>query len=225
MCLTQKNCSGSVMNCKTIPCIFTLAFLCFATGCRSQNKPQNKIHVGGNCEGCQLMYDGMPDKLNSSDTSAAWKENDGQKFIISGTVFQANGTTPAKDVILYYYHTDNSGKYTPRPGQPAQRHGHLRGWVKIDSRGRYSIYTIKPMHYPNETFAAHIHVILKEPGFNEYYLDEWVFDDDRYLTAEVKNRYEKRGGNGIMHAELKEGIWKAEQNVTCGLNIPNYPGK
>ena len=171
------------------------------------------------------MYAGMPEKLFPADTSAGWIEGEGQKLIITGTVYKKNGTTPAKDVILYYYHTDNSGKYTPRGDQPARRHGYLRGWVKTDSRGRYTIHTIRPMHYPNETFAAHVHIILKEPDYNEYYLDEWVFDDDKFLTTAVRNRYEKRGGNGIMHAEKKDGIWKVEQNITCGLNIPNYPGK
>lgn len=171
------------------------------------------------------MYAGLPENINSSDTTFGWKEGIGQKMIISGTVFEHDGTTPAGNTILYFYHTDNTGKYTPRNDQPAKQHGYLRGWVKTDSRGRYAIYTIKPMHYPNETFAAHIHVIVKEPKYNEYYIDEWVFDDDKYLTNEVKNRYEKRGGDGIMHAVKKDNVWIVEQNIICGLNIPDYPAR
>lgn len=43
--------------------------------------------VGGGCDGCELMYTGMPKELHATDTSPGWNEK-GQKLIISGTVFQ-----------------------------------------------------------------------------------------------------------------------------------------
>lgn len=203
----------------------SVLFISFACSSQSQKNAENKVQVGGRCEDCDLMYAGMPATIGTVDTSIGWKEGKGEKFIINGTVFKNDGKTPAKDVILYYYHTDHTGKYIPRDdmNQQAKRHGYLRGWVKTDSRGRYTIYTIRPMHYPNETFAAHVHVTVKEPDYNEYYIDEWVFDDDKYLTAEVRNRNENRGGSGIMHAEKQNGIWVTQQNVICGKNIPSYP--
>ena len=47
--------------------------------------PAEKKIVGGSCDGCELMYVGMPDSIQSIDTSEGWKEK-GKKILISGTV-------------------------------------------------------------------------------------------------------------------------------------------
>lgn len=52
----------------------------------------------------------MPDTINSVDTSAGWHQQ-GQRLLITGTIFKPDGRTPAPDVILYYYHTDIQGLY------------------------------------------------------------------------------------------------------------------
>jgi protocatechuate 3,4-dioxygenase, beta subunit len=189
--------------------------LCFSTlfvllSCNGQVKPKAaspaksvtdtaKI-VGGGCDGCELMYIGMPDKIVAIDTSTGWKEP-GQKLLITGKVLQTDGRIPAVNVIIYYWQTDNNGYYSPKQGmnEKAKRHGHIRGWVKTDAGGNYSIYTIKPAPYPNETIPAHIHIAIKEPGIsNEYYIDEFVFDDDKLLTSAKRKVLENRGGSGIL---------------------------
>lgn len=210
-------------------CILSFSALLFLQ-CDAQPVPaslKNQPRVGGNCEGCEIMYIDIPPNIHSTDTSAGWWEA-GKKLLVKGKVLKQDGKTPAPGVIVYYYQTDDAGVYSPRPGmnEKARRHGHIRGWVRSDKDGHYSIYTIRPMHYPNERFAAHIHVFIKEPDIaNEYYIDELVFDDDQYLTAEERRRLPQRGGSGIMRTVEQNGLLVASHNIICGLNIPNYPVK
>src|SRR4051812_18649636 len=134
--------------------IYTLKSLCFCailfTSCNGQtkNKPAATL-VGGGCDGCDVMYVGMPANILSSDTCVDWKEGS-RKLVISGTILKSDGKTPAPGVILYYYHTDSTGYYTRKSERPESntRHGYIRGWVKSDNSGHYSIYTTMPAPYP-----------------------------------------------------------------------------
>jgi protocatechuate 3,4-dioxygenase beta subunit len=171
------------------------------------------------------MYVDMPPLLQSADTSAGWNEP-GERLLVTGTVYQLDGTTPAPGVIVYYWQTDHKGYYSPGAGmnEKAKRHGHIRGWVKTDTKGRYSIYTSMPAPYPGDKVPAHIHPLVKEPGLpNEYYIDEFVFDNDKYLTSAHRNSLENRGGSGILRLVKKDNVQIAEHDIILGLNIPHYP--
>lgn len=203
------------------------------TGCHGQTKPNTitsqttdtKKLVGGGCDGCEIMYVGIPKNISSVDTSVGWTEK-GQKLLVTGKVYKIDGKTPAPNIIIYYWQTDNNGFYAPRKGmdENAKRHGNIRGWVKTDEQGNYAIYTIRPTPYPNENIPAHIHTSIKEPNIeNEYYIDEFVFDDDKILTGEKRKKLENRGGSGILRLLNKGTLQIAEHNIILGLNIPNYP--
>jgi protocatechuate 3,4-dioxygenase beta subunit len=184
--------------------------------------------VGGGCDGCDLMYVGMPKKINQVDTSAGWKE-EGQKLIVTGTVFHLDGKTPAPNVLVYYWQTDNNGFYSSRArmDEGAKKHGHLRGWIKTDKSGKYTIYTIRPAPYPNNDIPAHIHLSIKEPNIeDEYFVDDLHFDDDKLLRPyRRKYPFQNRGGSGILRVLLKDDLQIAEHDIVLGLNIPNYPKK
>ncbi len=200
-----------------------IVVLLINTSCQAQQK----YRVPGSCETCELIYVGMPSNINSVDTSAGWSEA-GQKLLVSGTVYKRDGKTPAKDVIVYYWQTDNNGLYSPSLGMDkgAERHGHIRGWVKTKADGKYAIYTIKPVSYPNSNNPAHIHILIKEPDIeNEYYIDEFIFDDDKYVTGQVRNSLPNRGGSGILHLTTNGNMKVAQHNIVLGLNIPGYPSR
>ncbi|MBK9461135.1 MAG: intradiol ring-cleavage dioxygenase [Sphingobacteriales bacterium] len=212
-----------------------VSLLNFLTSCNGHTKDNNQTVsnnptvksklVGGGCDGCEIMYVGMPTNISPADTSAGWTQK-GQKLLVTGIVFKLDGKTPAPNVVIYYWQTDNNGYYSPKQGmdEKAKRHGHIRGWVRTDENGKYSIYTIKPAPYPNENIPAHIHTSIKEPNIdNEYYIDEFIFDDDKLLTGEKRKALENRGGSGILRVLLSGDLQIAEHNIILGLNIPNYP--
>ncbi len=205
------------------------------TSCNGQTKTNNQTQsnsstdknklVGGGCDGCELMFVGMSTNIKSVDTSVGWIEK-GQKLLVTGTVFKLDGKTPAPNVVIYYWQTDNNGYYSPKNGmdEKAKRHGHIRGWVKTNENGKYSIYTIRPASYPNENIPAHIHTSIKEPNIDsEYYIDEFVFDDDKLLTGAKRKTLENRGGSGVLRVLISGDLQVAEHNIILGLNIPNYP--
>jgi protocatechuate 3,4-dioxygenase beta subunit len=184
---------------------------------------QAKI-VGGGCDGCDLIYEGMPKQLNWQAKINPVSEP-GEAMEISGIIYQADGKTPASDVILYVYHTDTKGYYSPAENQPAasHKHGHLRAWMKTNAQGEYQFTSIKPAPYPKRFDPAHIHPVIKEPNKNEYYIDEYRFDDDSLLTVEQRAKAENRGGSGIIQLTRNDqGIWTGKRNIILGKHIPNY---
>ncbi len=216
--------------------IYSVFLALFLVSCIGQSKqpslpgliPKEKNGiVGGPFENGAFMYIGMPEKILSIDTSKGWAQK-GQKLLITGTMYKLDGKTPAPNVILYYYHTDINGLYAYKPGLDSRvvRHGYIRGWVKSDSMGRYAFYTVRPAPYPNSNFEAHIHPAIKEPNIdNEYYIDEFVFDDDKLLTPAKRKKLEQRGGSGILRVFNIGDLQIAEHDIVLGLNIPNYPEK
>ena len=138
--------------------------------------------IGGPCEGCENVFVGLPELLESR----AWithAEEPGEPLIIEGTVRSADGTA-AKDIIVYAYHTDAGGVYPP--GTTA--HGRLRAWVRTDASGQYRFDTIRPGAYPGRDVAQHVHMHIIEPGRVTYYIDSIVFVDDPLLTAERRQQ-------------------------------------
>ena len=200
------------------------------TGC-SQNTSNktgtpNRI-VGGSCEGCEAIHESpIPfEQLNNTDTLPDFND-DGPKIEISGVITRADGKTPAADVVLYVYHTDQKGVYPTKGNEKgwAKRHGFIRGWVKTGKDGFYKFYTLVPASYPNSRTPKHIHPTIKEPGFNEYWIDEYLFEGDPYLQEEKTNR-PPRGGNGILKPVMNDGMLRATRNIILGLNVPDYPQK
>jgi protocatechuate 3,4-dioxygenase beta subunit len=192
---------------------------------RKQQTPDTVLtRIGGPCDGCALMYEGMPEQMDDVDTSAAWSEP-GTKLLITGTVYHPDGHTPATGIIIYYYHTDHSGHYSRRTDRPGAQtgHGYIRGWLKTGARGTYAIYSSRPAPYPHDNIEAHIHMLVKEPTMNEYYVDGLVFDDDPFLTAEKCVRMENRGGSGILKVQSSADMQVAPHDIVLGLHIPDYP--
>lgn len=192
------------------------------SGC-AQSNPKTERQVGTRCEDCDLMFEGMPENPNWQ-TTITGPDEPGESLIISGTIFKKDGKTPAPGIILYVYHTDNKGLYSPAPKQTkAKRHGHLRGWMKTDALGRYEFKTIRPASYPNSKNPQHIHPIIKETDTTLYWIDEFLFEDDPVLSAEEKSHSQGRGGSGLVTLKKNsEGVWIGKRDIILGLNIPNY---
>lgn len=205
------------------------------TSCSGQTKPGRQAPksskagngqiVGGGCEGCDLMYIGMPENILSEHVSSGWNEGN-QKLILTGKVFQLDGKTPAPDVIIYYWHTDEKGLYSSDAKTPekATVHGKLRGWVKSDKNGNYRIKTSRPAAYPTQDIPQHIHLSIKEPDIdNEYFADLYFDDDPLYLNHKKKYGKADRAGTEILRVLLDGNIQVAEHDIIMGLNIPDHP--
>lgn len=198
------------------------------TSCGQSNNQQTKrnnsssVRVGGPCEGCELIYTNMPKQMNAVDTSIGWNHK-GQRMKIEGIVFQKDGKTPAAGIVVYYYQTNAAGVYPGSAGKTT-RHGSIRGWMKTGADGRYTIYTIKPGSYPGSTIPAHMHVLIKEPDINEYYIDDINFDDDAFFTSSERSRLRQQAGSGVVVLKKDAGsLLIGKRDIVLGLNMMNYP--
>lgn len=81
--------------------LFPILLMLLLISCNGQQKnnpsptPIPTGKVGGDCEVgyCELIYNGIPDQIKATDTSAYWYEA-GRKLLVTGIVYQLDGKTP-----------------------------------------------------------------------------------------------------------------------------------
>ena len=108
----------------------------------------------------------------------------GEPLIVSGTIYAPDGRMPVEGINLYVYQTDSTGVYSTTGSN--QRNTRLHGMMRSNKEGRYEFRTIKPGSYPGSTNPAHIHAYISGPGYPEYWIDEYHFEDDRFISDEDK---------------------------------------
>lgn len=202
--------------------IYTFLGLMIALSSCAQTS-RNLKQIGGPCEDCQMMFEGMPASIEAKTTLVDDAEP-GDPLIIRGVIYQSDRKTPASGVILYVYQTDSKGLYSKGKNQTqAVRHGHIRGWVKTNSKGEYEIKTIRPASYPNRNNPQHIHPIIYEPNKGYYWIDEFQFEDDPLLTPAARAHVSNRGGSGIISLTKDgAGMWQGKRDIILGLNVKHY---
>lgn len=186
---------------------------------------QREPIVGLPCEGCEAVFDDLPDVLSSRAHIAA-PDEPGESLTLTGRVVD-RANLPRAGVIVYAYHTDHTGIY-PHPhiatSEAAKLHGRLRAWALTDAHGEYRFDTIRPGSYPGQDIPEHVHMHVIEPGRASYYIDDVMFRDDPKLTArQARGLSNARGGIGIVLPERRDGAWLVRRDIVLGLGIPGYP--
>lgn len=154
----------------------------------------------------------------SHESYIASQDEPGERLNIYGKIFKTDGITPAKDVIVYVYHTNAKGVY-PKSGTETgngKYHGYLRGWMKTNSDGKYVFHTIKPApYYCHGGEPAHIHYTIKPPNEKEYWLTATWFDGDKRITDNYKKSVKRSGGfsNIIKLKKDQNGVLVGERNI------------
>jgi protocatechuate 3,4-dioxygenase, beta subunit len=167
------------------------------------------------CEGCEGVFETGLKALTSSARIGPAGEP-GEPLLLTGTVFQSDGKTPAAGVVIYAYQTNAKGLYAngTNASEWSRRHGRLRGWLKTGADGSYRFETIKPAPYPNENLPAHVHFTVLEPGRQPYWIDDIVFDGEFGVTPEYRRAMINQGGNGIVKlTRNSSGVLVARRDI------------
>lgn len=163
----------------------------------------------------QCNFVDMPENLGPVVIIAPDNEP-GERMVISGHIYKADGKTPMDNVIMYFHHTDHTGIYSKKGDEKGIRtfHGHLHGWCKTDANGYYEIRSVRPAQYPEHTMPAHIHAILKQPDGEMYWINDFVFAGDDLVTEKYLNSLNSPGGTGIVELNKDGDTWKGTRDIT-----------
>ncbi len=167
------------------------------------------------CEGCEAAWEREPQTLTPSIRLAAPSEP-GEPLLLQGTIYKADGRTPAPGVVLYIHHTNDAGVYGNGTNESvwSRRHGRLRGWLRTGPDGRYAVHTIRPGEYPGRADPAHIHLTIWEAGKDPYWIDDVAFAGEPHVNATYRAERENRGGPGIVQLKREaSGRWLAGRDI------------
>ena len=139
----------------------------------------------------------------------------GESLIVSGTIYAPDGRTPLPGINLFVYQTDATGVYSTSGSDGDNRGTRIHGLVRSNKEGRYEFRTIKPGSYPNSRNAAHIHAYVSGADYPEYWIDEYLFEGDPFITSSDR---EKFGGKGTFSSILtlqrgSDGVLRAVRDI------------
>lgn len=159
----------------------------------------------------------VPPSQLSSKATIATRSEPGERLVLQGTVYAADGTKPMPNVTLYAYHTDATGVYS-KPVNDS-RNPRLKGWVKTDAQGKFELDTIRPAAYPDGGNPAHIHLVVYE-GSREAGHDECWFEGDRFLSERQKAAAKAAGkfARVLKLTQDATGTWRGEWNIRMGTD-------
>jgi protocatechuate 3,4-dioxygenase, beta subunit len=152
----------------------------------------------------------------TGNTAGSWRtsicsdKEPGEPLIVSGTIYASDGRTPIEGITLSVYQTDATGVYTTSGGN--NRLTRIHGAMRSNAEGKYEFRTIKPGSYPGSSNPAHIHAYISGPGYPEYGIDEFLFDDDGFVKDDEKR---KAAGQGSFSPVLK--LTRGSDGILRGL--------
>jgi protocatechuate 3,4-dioxygenase beta subunit len=147
----------------------------------------------------------------------------GEPLIVSGTVYAPDGRTPLEGINLFVYQTDATGRYSTTGGN--NRNTRIHGLMRTISEGSYEFRTIYPAPYPAARNPAQIYAFVSGPNYPEYWIDEYLFADDPFITDEARRKFGgkgsfsslmtvQRGADGVLRAVRDIKVERCTNNCT-----------
>lgn len=181
--------------------------------------------------GCAPQARSHADQAPSQPANISWKtsivadKEPGEPLIITGTIYAPDGRTALEGINLFVYQTDATGVYTTSGGD--NRNTRIHGAMRTNADGRYEFRTIKPGSYPGSRNPAHIHAYVSGPGYPEYWIDEYHFADDPFVTDEDRRKF---GGKGNFSSVLtltrgSDGVLRAVRDIRIERCTNNCTGR
>ena len=200
---------------------YLFTFLCVACFTGSFNtlsaqEPANKAAKSS------PIYEYAEKHLNNTDTIPGFDAMP-NKLKITGTIYQSDGVTPAKDVLLYIEQADDQGDYQIKT-KNNKRYMQHRAWVKTNADGQYTFYTfvpgaaMDPITFPRTRGLKKIYPIIKASGKPEYNANAFLFDNDPLLTRSCRKKLKRKGIDNILTPIRQGDLLVATRNIVLEDN-------
>ena len=192
--------------------LITFISFTFFIGANSSISAQESIDNSENFLDRSPVYDYTEARLNNTDTIPGF-ESKPNKLKITGTIYESDGITPAKDIILYIDQADENGDFDLRYSNE-KRYVYNRGWIKTDADGTYTFYTYIPGNDRRYNQMQQLFPIIKEPSKDAYEIASFLFDEDPFLTKTCRKRMAKKGDlSRILKLKNIDGIYVVEKDI------------
>ena len=192
--------------------IFALALFMFGTGC---NQARSLSRTAASEESKSIPW----------KTSIVGEDEKGEPLVISGRILAPDGRTPLEGMTLYVYQTDAEGVYTTSGGD--NRGTRINGVMRSGADGRYEFRTVRPGSYPGSRQPQHIHAYLSGPGYPEYWIDEYHFADDPFISDDVRRQYAGKGNLSSLLTVTRDagGVWRGTRDIVAERCSRNCTGR
>ncbi|MEN3324058.1 hypothetical protein VP395_09990 [Mariniflexile soesokkakense] len=167
------------------------------------------------------IYNFSEKELTNTDTVPDFNSKP-NKLKISGTIYQSDGKTPAKDVVLFIYQPDEDGNYEIKKDSNRKRYVHHRAWIKTDADGRYTFYTFMPGKYLRNKELKQIHRVIKEPGKPEYDMASFFFNDDP-LLPDLTLTCRAQAVQSMLRLEKAGDMYVATKDIKLTKDVSVFP--
>ena len=158
------------------------------------------------------IYDRAEEHINNTDTIPDFRSKT-NKLKLTGTIYQNDGITPAKDIILFIEQPDEDGNFELRK-TGEERYVLHRSWVKTDADGKYTIYTFVPGNDRIYNQLQQIYPLVKEPSKSVYELETYLFDEDPLLSKACRKKIAKECDTSrILTPKEVDGILVAQRDI------------
>ena len=158
------------------------------------------------------IYDRAESQLISTDTIPDFRSKT-NKLKLTGVIYESDGVTPAKDVIMFIEQPNEDGGFDLR-NEGDNRYVFHRSWVKTDANGRYTFYTFVPGNDRRYNQLQQIFPIVKAPSSKEYQLESFLFDNDPLLTKRCRKQIAKKSNTSrILKLKQVDGLLIAERDI------------
>lgn len=158
------------------------------------------------------VYDVAESQIATTDTIPGF-DTATNKLKLTGVIYESDGITPAKDVILFIEQADEHGNFDLREDKE-KRYVYHRAWIKTNAEGRYTLYTFVPGNDRTHNQFKQLFPVIKEPSKDAYEIETFLFDDDPLISKYCRKRLAKKGDiSRILKPIQGDGVLVAERNI------------
>ena len=136
----------------------------------------------------------------------------GEPLVVTGTVFHADGTTPAEGVDLFVYHADINGYYSGTTIDSSNPRNKAN--LKTDAEGHFAFRTVRPGGYPNNNVPAHIHFKISHKDYPDQQIDLQFVGDPNHSERAIE-RSKAAGRFGVIQplTQDENGTWQGIRDI------------